>query len=83
MEGYIDITVIWGGAVDEIRTYMLSDREEAIRFFIQVQAEAMDTDELVEVYTLVHEHSLDQYDCDCVQYESSALPDWTNERTEV
>lgn len=78
--GFTDITVVWEGAVDTQRVFLDDDDEyRAMNELIaNVKADAATTTDLVEIYSVYHDHDA-EIDCECVQYLTSYQPDWSNE----
>lgn len=77
--GFWEVTVVWEGAVDTQETF-LDSNEDLVDVMIEaVQADAVDTQDLVEVFTLYHDHEL-TLECECVQFVTDHRPSWTNEK---
>lgn len=76
--GFIEITVVWEGAVSD-REYFddVFDVQDMATFLAEVQSDASGSDDLVEVYEIHHDHEFD-VDCECAQYLTDHSPSWTN-----
>lgn len=78
MMGYTDVSVIWEGALDSEQSFT-DEQSDAMEAFINAaKADAIASDDSVEIYTLYHDHDMSEDDCVCVQYLTDHSPDWTN-----
>lgn len=77
--GFTDVTVVWEGAVDTQRIFLDDETTAMDALIAGVINDAMETTDLVEIYTVFHDHDAD-LDCACVEYLNDHLPDWSNER---
>ena len=76
--GFLEVTVVWEGAVSDHELF--EDGQSLIEsmFLDLVKDDALDTHDLVEIYTLYHDHDIEDDDCECIQYETHHSPVWTN-----
>ena len=76
--GFWDVTVVWEGAVSDEKTFEDAQSQDRLKFLGIVKSEANDTDDLVEIYELYHDHDL-SLECECHQFVTDGRP-WTNDK---
>lgn len=76
--GFTDVTVVWEGAVDTQRIFGDDETTAMDALIAGVKADAATTTDLVEIYSVYHDHDTD-LDCECVQFLTDHRLDWSNE----
>lgn len=73
--GYYEITVLVGGAEEEVQQFEDGMEEEMVNFLDGIKQE--DIEEKVEIFGLKHNHELG-IECECIQFVTDHKPMWTN-----
>ena len=74
---YWEVTEITDGALGDIDQY--PTEHGAMRRIEHIKSYAeKDTKVFTQVYLLMHEHSINQPECECIQYEWDLRPHWSN-----